>query len=329
MLKVLGQYDSTGAAEHAAKTAAELLLEDRDLRVSGGLASGITRGLGSGSPNSAAAAAAAAGGQDALALASLAALGQPGGRVAGGAAGGLGIANVSLAHASQLAQAAAAEQGLPMSYPPLSVALPAMSGGLTLAALPLGVGGAGGVDAALLAASAAGGVTSEAEMQQLMQQLMQQSGADGGAAAAGMGGGFLKLGNLDMAQLKAQLEAAQGQHPDAAAAAAVEGDDAAMAAAAAGLAGVKRAMSDEEGGDDADGGAAKRARTDGGVGPDADAAAAAAAVGGVTDVSQLALQDALKMLSSVQQAQGGDAAAAPEGTPADGGDAGAAPEPQQ
>jgi hypothetical protein len=123
-----------------------------------------------------------------------------------------GLANVSLAQAAQLAQQAAAEQGLPMSYPPLSVALPVVTSALQL--LPGTAGAAGSAEAVvggLDMAAAAAKASNEAEMQQLMQQLMQQqqqpqlaAAQQLGAAAAG-GDGFLKLANLDMMQLRQQL----------------------------------------------------------------------------------------------------------------------------
>jgi len=244
MFKAFGHYASEEAAAQTARSAAELLSEDRDLRVSGGVANQQSMGLMAAPAGLIAAPGGAAFSQDALALAGLAAAGLGGGGrgVAGsnpgsGMAGGLfapglvgagmgSLANVSLAQAAQLAQQAAAEQGLPMSYPPLSVALPVVSAGLQL--LPPGMPavsgaavGAGG-DMAALGLDAASKATSEAEMQQLMQQLMAQqqqpdvqrqllmqqqqlmAGGDGGD-------GFLKLANLDMLQLRQQLMEQQQQ----------------------------------------------------------------------------------------------------------------------
>jgi hypothetical protein len=243
-----------------------------------------------------------------------------------------GLANVSLAQAAELAQQAAAEQGLPMSYPPLSVALPVVTSALQL--LPGGgVAGAMG-DAATAAALDAAKASNEAEMQQLMQQLMQQqqSGAEQlGAAVAGMQGadGFLKLANLDMTQLRQQLMeqqqqqglagagATEQQHqqqvlgsiPDlevtakrhleapggaAAVQASAEAAAAAAAVAAAEAAAAVAASMAMAAGNSSDGPAAKRMKTD--------SAAAAGGVGPGGEMAQLDLQDALKMLRSVQQA---------------------------
>eukprot|EP00879_Flechtneria_rotunda_P002266 GHRR01002457.1.p1 GENE.GHRR01002457.1~~GHRR01002457.1.p1 ORF type:complete len:961 (+),score=474.22 GHRR01002457.1:588-3470(+) len=150
-------------------------------------------------------------------------------RLAPGTSGGTGVGVVSslgeydIARAAQLAQQAAAEQGVnitsvSMSFPPLSVGLPTLSVGLPT---PLSVGlptlSMGLPVAASTGGTAGEGAAAEAELQAKLQQIMQQQGQQQQGVdtqqqgqqqqtgAAADGGMFARLANLDMAQLRQQL----------------------------------------------------------------------------------------------------------------------------
>jgi hypothetical protein len=121
-----------------------------------------------------------------------------------GSVGGGGLANYDIARAAQLAQQAAAEQGVSMTYPALSVGLPVMP-----VQPPDGTAG-----------SAVQGGTGDGDLQYQLQQIMAgQPQLDAATAADGASKPALaytsatdvlsRLGNFDVSQLRNLLPAGQ------------------------------------------------------------------------------------------------------------------------
>ncbi|WIA32435.1 hypothetical protein OEZ86_003257 [Tetradesmus obliquus] len=113
----------------------------------------------------------------------------------GAAGGGGGLANYDIARAAQLAQQAAAEQGVSISsYPALSVGLPVM------AVQPVDAGQVGAGDSDL-----------QQRLQQIMagQQRLEAAAATADGANKSAGDVLSRLGNLDVSQLRHLLPAGQ------------------------------------------------------------------------------------------------------------------------
>jgi hypothetical protein len=191
-----GLYMDEADAKNTVLRAMELLHEDRLMRGAAGPPARGTRtaadsdpllsalGLGGLRSNAAAAAGSSAAG------------------VMFGSAGGGRLAHYDIARAAQLAQQAAAEQGVSMTYPALSAGLPVM------AAQP-----ADGTMAAAAGQIGAGDNDLQQRLQQIMAGQQQlEAAADAGkpvAAASSAGDVLSRLGNLDVSQLRHLLPAGQ------------------------------------------------------------------------------------------------------------------------